>query len=156
MYVIPQGQDRAEYEEHTRELLEQGFRHIKFGWGSGMTEHDKAFVGPTVITDKASLDSGSILEPSAVCRNIVRVFEQFRSTFGPNPEILFDVKAFMPPIQGLALAKDVEQRRAADVQRRLRIGWVREPDPDVAVVATDTLERNRSGEIAKCNGSGRT
>ena len=109
VYVIPQGQDRAEYEEHTRELLEQGFRHIKFGWGSGMTEHDKAFVGPTVITDKASLDSGSILEPSAVCRNIVRVFEQFRSTFGPNPEILFDVKAFMPPIQGLALAKDVEQ-----------------------------------------------
>ena len=30
MYVVPQGRDLAEREDHTRELLEQGFHHIKF------------------------------------------------------------------------------------------------------------------------------
>ena len=109
VYVIPQGQDREEQEEKTRELLERGFRHIKFGWGSSMTEEDEEYCRPAVITDKASIDNGTILEPSATCRSIVRAFEQFRSTFGPNPEILLDVKSPMPPIQGLALAKDVEQ-----------------------------------------------
>ena len=109
VYVIPRGGDRAQYEEHTRELLERGFRHIKFGWGSAMTERDEEFYGPAVITGKASMSGGSIREPSAVCRNIVDVFDRFRSTFGPEPEILFDVKSVMPPIQGLALAKDVEQ-----------------------------------------------
>ena len=109
VYVIPRGRDRAQYEEHTRALLERGFLHIKFGWGSGMTERDEEFYGPAVITDKASMSGGSIREPSAVCRNIVDVFDRFRSTFGPEPEILFDVKSVMPPIQGLALAKDVEQ-----------------------------------------------
>ena len=109
VYVIPRGRDRAQYEEHTRELLERGFRHIKFGWGSGMTERDEEFYAPAVITGKASMSGGSIREPSAVCRNIVEVFDRFRSTFGPEPEILFDVKSVMPPIQGLALAKDVER-----------------------------------------------
>jgi len=109
VYVIPQGRDRTECDERTRELLEQGFRHIKFGWGSEMTEEDRQYYQPAVVTDRASIDSGTILEPSAVCRGIVAAFEQFRATFGPQPEILFDVKSPMPPIQGLALAKDVEQ-----------------------------------------------
>ena len=109
VYVIPQGRDPVEYEEHTRELLERGFRHIKFGWGGAMTEQDREYYQPTVITDKASIADGTLLEPSAICRSIVKAFERFRSTFGPNPEILFDVKSPMPPIQGLALAKDVEQ-----------------------------------------------
>ena len=109
VYVIPQGRDQAHSEELTRELLDQGFRHIKFGWGSAMTERDRAFHGPAVITGKASMEDGDILDPSAVCRNIVGAFEQFRSTFGPEPEILLDVKAVMPPIQALAMAKDVEQ-----------------------------------------------
>ena len=109
VYVIPRGRDRVEYEEHIRELLEQGFHHIKFGWGSLMAEEDKEYYQRTVITKKASIDGGSIIEATSICRNIVQAFEQFRSTFGPNPEILFDVKSPMPPIQGLALAKDVEQ-----------------------------------------------
>ncbi len=109
VYVIPKGQDPEEYEEHVRVLLERGFRHIKLGWGGALTEHDKDYYEPAVITNKAAIDSGTILEPTPIARNIVRAFEQFRATFGPEPEILFDVKAHMPPIQGLALAKDVEQ-----------------------------------------------
>jgi mannonate dehydratase len=109
VYVIPQGQDRAEYEDHTRELLERGFHHIKLGGGRRMTEQDREYYRPTIISDKASVDAGNLMEPSSICRNIVGAFEQFRATFGPNPEILFDVKAQMPPIQAIALAKDVEQ-----------------------------------------------
>ena len=109
VYVIPQGRDLAECEDHTRELLEQGFHHIKFGWGSRMTEEEKAYHGRTIITDRASTDAGSLLEPASICRNIVSAFARFREVFGPNPEILFDVKAQMPPIQAIALAKDVEQ-----------------------------------------------
>ncbi len=109
VYVIPQGRDLAECEDHTRELLEQGFHHIKFGWGSRMTEEEKAYYGRTIITDRASTDAGNLLEPASICRNIVSAFARFREVFGPNPEILFDVKAQMPPIQAIALAKDVEQ-----------------------------------------------
>ena len=109
VYVIPRGRDRAEYEDHTRELLERGFHHIKLGLGSRMKEQDREFYRKTIITDKASVDAGNLMEPSSICRGIVGAFEQFRAAFGPNPEILFDVKAKMPPIQAIALAKDVEQ-----------------------------------------------
>ena len=109
VYVIPRGQDPVEYEEHVRMLLERGFHHIKFGWGGRLTEGDKDHYEPTVITNKASISDGTIFEPTAVARSIVHAFEQFRSTFGPNPEILFDVKSRMPPIQALSMAKDVEQ-----------------------------------------------
>ena len=109
VYVIPQGRDLAECEDHTRELLEQGFHHIKFGWGGRMTEQEKAYYRRTIITDQASIDDNSLLEPASICRSIVRAFERFRAVFGPNPEILFDVKAQMLPIQAIALARDVEQ-----------------------------------------------
>ncbi|NKB67961.1 MAG: starvation-sensing protein RspA [Candidatus Latescibacteria bacterium] len=108
VYVIPQGRDRVEYEEHTRALLQQGFHHIKIGWASAMAEGERPYYQRTVITPKASIDKGSIIEATSICRNIVQAFEQFRSAHGPNPEVLFDVKSPMPPIQGLALAKDVE------------------------------------------------
>ena len=96
---------RAECEDHTRELLEQGFHHIKFGWGSRMTEEEKAYHGRTIITDRASIDNGNLLEPASICRNIVSAFARFREVFGPNPEILFDVKAQMPPIQAMAISR---------------------------------------------------
>ena len=109
VYVIPRGRDRAEYEDHTRELLEQGFHHIKFGWGGRMTAEEKEYYGRTVVSPKTSMEEGNLVEASSICRNIVSVIERFRSVFGPNPEILYDVKATMPPIQAIALAKDVEQ-----------------------------------------------
>ena len=74
-----------------------------------MTDEEKAYYGRTIITDRGSIESGNLMEPASVCRNIVSAFARFREVFGPHPEILFDVKATMPPIQAIALAKDVEQ-----------------------------------------------
>ena len=50
VYVIPRGQDREEHEDHTRELLEKGFHHIKFGWGGRMTEEEKEYYQRTVVS----------------------------------------------------------------------------------------------------------
>ena len=110
VYVIPQGRDRAQREELTRELLDQGFRHIKFGWGSAMTERDRAFYGPAVITGKASMEDGDILDSVGGMPQHRR--PPSNSSAPPsarNRRSFFDVKAVMPPIQALAMAKDVEQ-----------------------------------------------
>ena len=102
VYVIPSKQDDV------HSLLERGFRHFKLG-GETLTAEDKEYYAPTVITEKAAFDSGTIFEPTPFARSIVRQFEGFRAQFGPNPEVLYDVHERLPPIQGLALAKDVEQ-----------------------------------------------
>ena len=111
------GRDLAEREDHVRALLERGFRHFKMG-GPGSqippdSNHDllppeEIRHEPVVITDKVTEGNGSISEPVPTARSILCAFEHFRTTFGPNPEILYDVHERLPPIQALALAKDVE------------------------------------------------
>ena len=109
VYVIPGGSDLVEYEEHIHALLERGFHHLKLGSvhpSKPQNEHDRE---PVVITHKVTDGNVTISEPAPFARSIVDAFEHFRTTFGPTPEILYDVHERLPPIQGLALAKDVEQ-----------------------------------------------
>ena len=107
VYVIPRGSERAEYEEDIHGLLEQGFHHLKLGsWHPERPEGE----GPAVVTTKLANDSAvNVFEPGPDARDVVNAFEHFRATFGVNPEILYDVHERLPPIQGIALAKDVEQ-----------------------------------------------
>ena len=108
VYVIPKGGDRVGYEESIQALLEQGFHHLKLGsWHP--SQQSQGDQGPVVVTSKVADPGVSIFEPASDARSVVDAFEHFRTTFGPNPEILYDVHERLPPIQGLALAKDVEQ-----------------------------------------------
>ena len=108
VYVIPGGHDRAEYEEHIHELLERGFHHLKLGSVHPSRPPGEPTHQPVVVTSKASHPGVTIFEPTPHARNIVDAFEHFRTTFGPDPEIRYDAHERLPPIQGLALAKDVE------------------------------------------------
>ena len=105
VYVIPGGSDLSEYEDNVRALLEQGFHHLKLGSMHPAMPGNEPGRGPAAISAKAA----SPFEPAPFARSIVNAFEHFRTTFGPEPEILYDVHERLPPILGLALAKDVER-----------------------------------------------
>ena len=111
VYIIPSGRDLVEYEEHIHELQERGFRHFKLGAMHPSISQGTPHQEPVVITDKVSDSRVSIFEPVPYARDVVAAFEHFRTTFGPAPEILYDLHERMPPIQGLGLAKELEQYR---------------------------------------------
>ena len=108
------GGDLAEREDHVSALLEQGFRHFKLGGPGSVIPPDSNYAltehchEPVVITGKVTAGNGSVSEPAPVARSVLRAFEHFRAAFGPGPEILYDVHERLPPVQALALAKDVE------------------------------------------------
>ena len=111
VYVVPGGSDLKEYEENVWALIEDGFRHFKLGGADRLfTENTPASEKP-VITDKVSESRGSIYDPVKQVRGIVRAFEHFRSTFGWEVELIYDIHERLPPIMGLGLAKELEPFR---------------------------------------------
>ena len=105
VYVIPGGSDLSEYEDNVRALLEKGFHHLKLGSIHPAIPGNDPGRGPQAVSAKAT----DPFEPAPFARSIVNAFDHFRATFGPEPEILYDVHERLPPILGLALAKDVER-----------------------------------------------
>ena len=111
VYVVPGGNDLKEYEENVWALIEDGFRHFKLGGADRLFSDDTPHSDKPVITDKVSESSGSIYDPVKSVRSIVRAFEHFRSTFGWDVELIYDVHERLPPIMGLGLAKELEPFR---------------------------------------------
>ena len=111
VYVVPGGNDLKEYEENVWALIEDGFRHFKLGGADRLFSDDIPHSDKPVITDKVSESSGSIYDPVKSGRGIVRAFEHFRSTFGWDVELIYDVHERLPPIMGLGLAKELEPFR---------------------------------------------
>ena len=111
VYVVPGGSDLKEYEENVWALIEDGFRHFKLGGADRLFEADTPHGEKPVITDKVSESRGSIYDPVKAVRGIVRAFEHFRSTFGWDVELIYDIHERLPPIMGLGLAKELEPFR---------------------------------------------
>ena len=111
VYVVPGGNDLQEYEENVWALIEDGFRHFKLGGADRLFADDTPHSEKPVITDKVSDSRGSIYDPVKAVRGIVRAFEHFRSTFGWDVELIYDVHERLPPIIGLGLAKELEPFR---------------------------------------------
>ena len=111
VYVVPGGSDLKEYEENVWALIEDGFRHFKLGGADRLFEADTPHSEKPVITDKVSESRGSIYDPVKAVRGIVRAFEHFRSTFGWDVELIYDIHERLPPIMGLGLAKELEPFR---------------------------------------------
>ena len=111
VYVVPGGNDLKEYEENVWALIEDGFRHFKLGGADRLFADDTPHSEKPVITDKVSDSKGSIYDPVKAVRGIVRAFEHFRSTFGWDVELIYDVHERLPPILGLGLAKELEPFR---------------------------------------------
>ena len=111
VYVVPGGSDLKEYEENVWALIEDGFRYFKLGGADRLFADDTPHGEKPVITDKVTESSGSIYDPVKAVRGIVRAFEHFRSTFGWEVELIYDVHERLPPILGLGLAKELEPFR---------------------------------------------
>ena len=111
VYIVPGGNDLKEYEENVWAFIEDGFRHFKLGGADRFFSDDTPQSEKPVITDKVSESSGSIYDPAKSVRAIVRAFEHFRSTFGWDVEVIYDVHERLPPIMGLGLAKELEPFR---------------------------------------------
>ena len=111
MYVVPGGGDLKEYEENVWALIEDGFRHFKLGGADRLFVDDTPHGEKPVITNKISDSRGSIYDPVKAVRGIVRAFEHFRSTFGWDLELIYDIHERLPPIMGLGLAKELEPFR---------------------------------------------
>jgi len=111
VYIVPGGSDLKEYEENVWALIEDGFRHFKLGGADRLFADDTPHGEKPVITDKVSDSRGSIYDPVKAVRGIVRAFEHFRSTFGWDLELIYDIHERLPPIMGLGLAKELEPFR---------------------------------------------
>ena len=111
VYVVPGGSDLKEYEENVWALIEDGFRHFKLGGADRLFAADTLHGEKPVITDKVSDSRGSIWDPVQSVRSIVRAFEHFRTTFGWDVELIYDIHERLPPIMGLGLAKELEPFR---------------------------------------------
>ena len=111
VYIVPGGNNLKEYEENVWAFIEDGFRHFKLGGADRFFSEDTPYSEKPVITDKVNESSGSIHDPVRSVRAIVRAFEHFRSTFGWDVEVIYDVHERLPPIMGLGLAKELEPFR---------------------------------------------
>ena len=111
VYVVPGGNDLKEYEENVWALIENGFRYFKLGGADRHFGDDTPNSEKPIITEKVSESMGSIYDPAKAVRGIVRAFEHFRSTFGWEFELIYDVHERLPPILGLGLAKELEPFR---------------------------------------------
>ena len=111
VYIVPGGNDLKEYEENVWAFIEDGFRYFKLGGADRYFSDDSPHSEKPVITDKVSESRGSIYDPVKAVRGIVRAFEHFRSTFGWDVEVIYDVHERLPPIMGLGLAKELEPFR---------------------------------------------
>ena len=111
VYIVPGGNDLKEYEENVWAFIEDGFRYFKLGGADRFFSDDSPNSEKPVITNKVSESSGSIYDPVKSVRAIVRAFEHFRSTFGWDVDLIYDVHERLPPIIGLGLAKELEPFR---------------------------------------------
>ena len=111
VYIVPGGNDLKEYEENIWAFIEDGFRYFKLGGADRFFSDDSPHSEKPVITKKVSESSGSIYDPVKSVRAIVRAFEHFRSTFGWDLDLIYDVHERLPPIIGLGLAKELEPFR---------------------------------------------
>lgn len=111
VYIVPGGDDLKEYEENVWAFIEDGFRYFKLGGADRFFSDDTPRGEKPVITNKVSESRGSIYDPAKSVRAIVRAFEHFRSTFGWEFELIYDIHERLPPILGLGLAKELEPFR---------------------------------------------
>ena len=111
VYIVPGGNDLKEYEDNVWAFIEDGFRYFKLGGADRFFSDDTPHSEKPVITNKVTESRGSIYDPAKAVRGIVRAFEHFRSTFGWDVDVIYDVHERLPPILGLGLAKELEPFR---------------------------------------------
>ncbi len=109
VYVHASGATFEDVEEGARRFMEQGFRHIRCQVGiPGLTTYGSR--GGEVVKAYDPKQERT-WEPTPYVRTAPKLFEHLRKTLGEDIELLHDVHERIPPIQGVWLAKALEEYR---------------------------------------------
>ncbi len=104
-YSHASGDDYPQAIESARQIMAQGFRHVRVqvgvpgmaGYGAG---RGAAAVG---------LHEGPVFEPAVYIRRALKLFEMCRQQLGEEVELLHDVHERVTPTQAVQFAKDLEK-----------------------------------------------
>ena len=109
VYVHASGQDAHEVAERARAFMEQGFRYIRCQVGiPGLSTYGSRGGRPIAALDPKQTRTW---EPTAYVKAVPKLFEHLRLALGEDVELLHDVHERIPPIQGVWLAKALEEYR---------------------------------------------
>lgn len=114
VYVHANGKDFAELKDSVQGHMANGHRHIRCQ--IAVPGNETYGVGHLQSTPQGNQpkpayrlkSNQGIWEPRPYCHAVLDMFEQLRSTFGRELELLHDVHERIPPIMAIQLAKDLE------------------------------------------------
>jgi mannonate dehydratase len=119
VYLVPGGRDLEEFADNLNQMVEQGCRHFKLNGLQRILEPQMSRHAPITVTRKVpTVDPksglqqkhvGRIEDPRRLVRVIEAAFDTFRTRFGPELNVLYDVHERLPPMDGVALAKRLEK-----------------------------------------------
>lgn len=110
-YAHASGSSFAEVADGARQLMEQGFRHVRCQVAiEGMATYGAASSSGGSIRYAQHLGLHQApWEPTAYCRTVPRLFDHLRTELGDEVELLHDIHERVPPIQAIGLAKELER-----------------------------------------------
>lgn len=109
VYVHASGSSPEEVEDAARAYMAQGFRYIR----CQMAIPGYSSYGGRSMNSVSALDPAQARtwEPSPYVYSVPRLFEHLRLQLGDDVELLHDVHERIPPIQGVWLARALEEYR---------------------------------------------
>lgn len=110
-YAHASGSSFEEVADGARQLMEQGFRHVRCQVAiEGMATYGAASStgGSIRYAQHLGLHQAP-WEPTAYCRTVPRLFDHLRAELGDEVELLHDIHERVPPIQAIGLAKELER-----------------------------------------------
>lgn len=110
-YRHASGQTFQDVEKATRELMEQGQRHVRVQVGiPGLMTYGAAAKKDAKENKGAEPNAQpQVWEPRAYVRTLPKLFEHLRKQLGDEVELLHDVHERIPPVLAIQLAKDLEK-----------------------------------------------
>jgi mannonate dehydratase len=98
----------AEVEKSCRQLMEQGWRHVR---AQAVVPGLSTYGAGGKLQQPAANNQTEVWEPAPYCRMVPRLFEHLRKQLGDEVELLHDMHERVPPIMAIRLAKDLEPYR---------------------------------------------
>jgi len=107
-YRHASGATFADVEKSCRQLMEQGWRHVRAQVAvPGLSTYGAGGRAPQPMTNNQT----ETWEPAPYCRTVPRLFEHLRKQLGDDVQLLHDMHERVPPIMAIRLAKDLEPYR---------------------------------------------
>src|SRR5262245_49303502 len=108
IYRHASGRTPEEVAEAVRRYLAEGVRYVRVQVGvAGSSTYGVRSSGSAPSPGEDHF-AGERFDPSAYLRSLPPLFEHLRKAVGDEVELLHDVHERLPPIQGIALAKELE------------------------------------------------